>query len=95
MDTGVHAIDGQPFVALRWENFISATCSPVWRFHTTAYNRFNRWRKTRIWDGPMATVTKAHDGKVQMIDSSIVRVHQVGCDTNNTRTIRTQIVRLD
>jgi hypothetical protein len=24
----------------------------------------------------MAAVTKAHDGKVQMIDSSIVRVHQ-------------------
>ena len=37
--------------------------------YTTAYNRFNRWRKAGIWD-------KAHDGKVQMIDSSIVRVHQ-------------------
>lgn len=44
--------------------------------YTTAYNRFNRWRKAAIWDGLIAAVTKAHGGKVQMIDSSIVRVHQ-------------------
>jgi transposase len=44
--------------------------------YTTAYNRFNRWRKAGIWDRLMDAVTKAHDGKVQMIDSSIVRVHQ-------------------
>jgi transposase len=41
--------------------------------YTTAYNRR---RKAAIWDGLMAAVTKAHGGKVQMIDSSIVRVHQ-------------------
>jgi transposase len=44
--------------------------------YTTAYNRFNRWRKASIWDRLMDAVVKAHDGKVQMIDSSIVRVHQ-------------------
>ena len=44
--------------------------------YTTAYNRFNRWRKAGIWDGLMDASVKAHDGKVQMIDSSIVRVHQ-------------------
>ena len=44
--------------------------------YTTAYNRFNRWRKAGIWDRLMDAVTKAHDGQVQMIDSSIVRVHQ-------------------
>ena len=44
--------------------------------YTTAYNRFNRWRKAGIWDGMMDAIVKAHDGKVQMIDSSIVRVHQ-------------------
>jgi transposase len=44
--------------------------------HTTAYNRFNRWRKAGIWDGLMDAIVKAHDGKVQMIDSSSVRVHQ-------------------
>ena len=44
--------------------------------YTTAYNRFNRWRKAGIWDRLMDGVVKAQDGKVQMIDSSIVRVHQ-------------------
>src|SRR5579863_8229872 len=44
--------------------------------YTTTYNRFNRWRKAGIWDRLMDAVVKAHDGKVQMIDSSIVRVHQ-------------------
>lgn len=45
---------------------------------TTIYNRFNRWRKAGVWDRLMGAVTKAHDGKVQMIDTSIVRVHQQG-----------------
>ena len=44
--------------------------------YTTAYNRFNRWRKAGIWDRLMDAIVKAHDGGVQMIDSSIVRVHQ-------------------
>jgi len=44
--------------------------------YTTAYNRFNRWRKAGIWDRLMDAVVKAHKGDVQMIDSSMVRVHQ-------------------
>ena len=44
--------------------------------YTTVYNRFNRWRKAGIWDRLMDAIVKAHDGEVQMIDSSIVRVHQ-------------------
>ena len=44
--------------------------------YTTVYNRFNRWRKAGIWDKLMDAIVKAHDGRVQMIDSSIVRVHQ-------------------
>ena len=44
--------------------------------YTTVYNRFNRWRKAGIWDKLMDAIVQAHDGKVQMIDSSIVRVHQ-------------------
>ena len=43
---------------------------------TTVYNRFNRWRKAGVWDGIMDAITKAYDGKVQMIDTSSVRVHQ-------------------
>jgi transposase len=43
---------------------------------TTIYNRFNRWRKKGVWDRLMDEITKAHKGDVQMIDSSVVRVHQ-------------------
>ena len=45
---------------------------------TTIYNRFNRWRKAGIWDRLMDEITKADDGDVQMIDTSVVRVHQQG-----------------
>ena len=44
--------------------------------YTTVYNRFNRWRKAGIGDKLMDAIVKAHGGEVQMIDSSIVRVHQ-------------------
>jgi transposase len=44
--------------------------------YTTAYNRFNRWRKAGVWDRLMDAIVKAGDGSVQMIDSSSVRVHQ-------------------
>jgi transposase len=45
---------------------------------TTIYNRFNRWRKAGVWDRLMDAITKVYDGDVQMIDTSIVRVHQHG-----------------
>jgi transposase len=45
-------------------------------FRPRPTNRSDLWRKSGIWDGLMDAVVKAHDGKVQMIDSSIVRVHQ-------------------
>jgi transposase len=45
---------------------------------TTIYNRFNRWRKAGVWDRLMDEMTKLYDGDVQMIDTSIVRVHQHG-----------------
>ncbi|GAB6052827.1 hypothetical protein JCM17960_16470 [Magnetospira thiophila] len=44
--------------------------------YTTVYNRFNRWRKAGVWDRIMDTVTEAYDGDIQMIDPSVVRVHQ-------------------
>lgn len=43
---------------------------------TTCYNRFVRWRKAGIWDKLLMAVSKAYDGQIQMIDSSVVRVHQ-------------------
>ncbi|TIV43182.1 MAG: IS5 family transposase, partial [Mesorhizobium sp.] len=45
---------------------------------TTCYNRFVRWRKAGVWDRLMDVITNAHEGKVQMIDTSVVRVHQQG-----------------
>ena len=50
---------------------------------TTVYNRFNRWRKAGVWDELMDAIIKAHDGEVQMIDSSIVRVHQQAAAQKN------------
>src|SRR5205823_3099786 len=43
---------------------------------TTCYNRFVRWRKAGVWDRLMDAITIAHDGDIQMIDSTSVRVHQ-------------------
>jgi len=45
---------------------------------TTIYNRFNRWRKAGVWDRLMDEIVKAHEGDAQMLDSSVVRVHQQG-----------------
>ena len=37
---------------------------------TTCYNRFVRWRKAGVWDRLMDAITAAHDGDIQMIDST-------------------------
>ncbi|MFC5066572.1 IS5 family transposase [Flaviflagellibacter deserti] len=46
--------------------------------YTTCYNRFVRWRRAGVWDRIMNAVAAAHDAAVQMIDTSVVRVHQHG-----------------
>ena len=52
---------------------------------TTCCNRFVRWRRAGVWDQIMDTLAAAHDAAVQMIDTSIVRVHQHGaCVANNS-----------
>ena len=43
---------------------------------TTVYNRFNRWSKAGVWDRIMDAISEAYDGDLQMIDSSVIRVHQ-------------------
>jgi transposase len=54
--------------------------------HTTCYNRFVRWRLAGVWRGIMNALAGAHDSAVQMIDTSIVRVHQHGaCIARNRR----------
>src|SRR5215470_5210766 len=44
--------------------------------YTTCYNRFVRWRRAGVWSRIMDAMASAHDMAVQMIDTSIVRVHQ-------------------
>ena len=44
--------------------------------YTTCYNRFVRWRRAGVWCRIMDALAAAHDAAVQMIDTSIVRVHQ-------------------
>src|SRR5215208_6369063 len=44
--------------------------------YTTCYNRFVRWRRAGVWTSIMDALAAAHDAAVQMIDTSMVRVHQ-------------------
>jgi transposase len=45
---------------------------------TTCYNRFVRWRRAGVWTQIITALATTHDASVQMIDTSIVRVHQHG-----------------
>jgi len=54
--------------------------------YTTCYNRFIRWRRAGVWSRIMAAFAAAHDAAVQMIDTSIVRVHQhAACIARNRK----------
>lgn len=54
--------------------------------YTTCYNRFVRWRRASVWGRIMNALAKAHDSSVQMIDTSIIPVHQHGaCIIRNRR----------
>ena len=46
--------------------------------YMTCYNRFVRWRRAGVWDRLMARLSAAHVAATQMIDTSVVRVHQHG-----------------
>ena len=46
--------------------------------YTTCYNRFVRWRRAGVWNGLLDAISNLRNADVQMIDSSIVRVHQHG-----------------
>ena len=54
--------------------------------YTTCYNRFVRWRRAGVWGGIMNALAATHDATVQMIDTSIIRVHQhAACIARNKR----------
>jgi transposase len=56
--------------------------------YTTCYNRFVRWRRAGVWDQLMNALAAGHDAAVQMIDTSIVRVHQHGaCIAGNSEQL--------
>lgn len=46
--------------------------------YTTCYNRFVRWQRAGVWDDILEAISNQQDADVQMIDSSIIRVHQHG-----------------
>ena len=84
---GAHRVDDRRVISgivhmlkcgARWRD-----CPPEFGPYTTVYNRFNRWRKAGVWDKLMDAIIAAHDGKVQMIDSSVVRVHQQAAAQKN------------
>ena len=55
---------------------------------TTCYNRFVRWRRAGVWDRIMDALAAGHDAAVQMIDTSVVRVHQHGaCIADNNHRL--------
>ncbi len=57
-----------------------------WGPHTTCYNRFVRWRRAGVWDRILDALAAVHDAAVQMIDTSVVRVHQHGaCIARNRK----------
>ncbi len=46
--------------------------------NTTCYNRFIRWQRAGVWDCILGAISNQQDTDIQMIDSSIIRVHQHG-----------------
>ena len=57
--------------------------SSLWSSHHLLQS-FRRWRRAGVWDQIMDALAAGHDAAVQMIDTSIVRVHQHGaCVTDN------------
>jgi len=55
-----------------------AICQTTLAPTPTCYNRFVRWRRAGVWDQLMNALTAGYDAAVQMIDTSVVRVHQHG-----------------
>lgn len=66
--------------------------------YTTVYNRFNRWRKVGVWDRLMNAVIAAYEAggeKLQMIDSTSVRVHQQAAAQKNRVETAVSVARAE
>ncbi len=60
--------------------------------YTKVYNRFKRWRKAGAWDRLIDAIIVAYEGKdrkLQMIDSTSVRVHQQAAAQKLEREMKT------
>jgi transposase len=60
----------------------------IYGHRTTCYNRFVRWRRAGVWYRIMDALAAGHDAAVQMIDTSVVRVHQHGACIANISKIK-------
>jgi transposase len=86
------AESGSKFRALAAARWVLRSGAP-WRDlpatygpRTTCYNRFVWWRKAGVWDQIMDALAAGPDAAVQMIDTSIIRVHQHGaCIADNNQ----------
>ena len=69
--------DRQTLNGIFWVLRSGAPCDLPRRYrpHTSCYNRFVRWRDAGVWDRIMAALSAAQDAAMQLIDTSIVRVH--------------------
>src|SRR5262245_15420800 len=54
---------------------VARSAGELWSLHP-CYNRFVRWRRAGVWDQLMNALTAGYDAAVQMIDTSVIRVHQ-------------------
>jgi transposase len=59
--------------------------SEIYGPYTTCYNRFVRWRRAGVWDQIMEALAAADDAAAQMIETSVVRVHQHGARIAGSR----------
>jgi transposase len=64
---------------------LGVICRDVWSVHHML-QPLRPWRRAGVWGRIIDALAAAHDAAVQMIDTSIVRVHQHGaCITRNRR----------
>src|SRR5260370_21637159 len=56
--------------------------------YTTCYNRFVRWRRAGVWAQIMNALAATHDPALQMVYTSVVRVHQhAACIANRKQSM--------
>ena len=86
---GVHRVDDRRVInGILWRFRTGSPWADIperYGPYTTCYNRFVRWREAGVWDRLLASVSAAFDGELVMIDSSSIRVHQLGAPDRGPR----------